>query len=44
MIHNTNVKIREPGLLTPIVEKKLQANSNVIDFFAPELKEKMDFV
>ena len=23
MIHNTNVKIREPGLLTPSVEKKL---------------------
>jgi hypothetical protein len=24
MINNMNIKLREPGLLTPIIEKKLQ--------------------
>ena len=43
MLHNGNIKLREPGILTPIIEKALQANQT-IDFFAPELKEKLDFV
>lgn len=38
MIKNNNIKLREPGLLTPFIENKLYANNKKIDYFAPELK------
>lgn len=34
MIKNKNIKIREPGLLTPFIESKLMASTK-IDYFAP---------
>lgn len=37
MIKNKNIKIREPGLITPFLENKL-IMSTKIDYFAPELK------
>ncbi len=43
MIKNKNIKIRQPGLLTPFIENKL-ITSTKIDYFAPELKQKSDFV
>ena len=43
MIKDGNIKIREPGLLTPLIEHRLR-QSTKIDYFAPELKERGDFV
>lgn len=38
MLKDKSLKIREPGLLTPSLEKRLSENKNLIDYFAPELK------
>lgn len=38
MVKDKNIKLREPGLLTPSVEKKLVEAKHTIDYFAPELK------
>lgn len=43
LIKDKNIKLREPGLLTPFIETKLMSSTK-IDYFAPELKEKSDFV
>lgn len=42
MIANKSIRIREPGLLTPLVEKKLGESKGLIDYFAPELKENLE--
>ena len=34
MIKNRNIKLREPGLLSPFIEKKLNSSQEV-DYFAP---------
>lgn len=44
MIKDKNIKIREPGLIAPYVEKRLIENKNTIDYFAPELKENLEMV
>jgi serine/threonine protein kinase len=44
MIKDKNIRLREPGMLTPIVEKKLIESKNIIDYFAPELKENLEMV
>jgi len=35
MIKDKGIKIREPGMLTPTVEKKLTESKHIIDYFAP---------
>lgn len=44
MIKDKNIKLREPGMLAPSVEKRLIDSKNVIDYFAPELKENLEMV
>lgn len=44
MVKDKNIKIREPGMLAPSVEKRLIDGKNTIDFFAPELKENLEMV
>ena len=43
MVKDKNLKIREPGILTPYIENKLYSSIK-IDYFAPELKNKTEFV
>jgi hypothetical protein len=38
MLKNKSIKVREPGLLSPNLEKRLVEGKNIIDYFAPELK------
>ena len=35
MIKDKGIKLREPGMLTPAVEKKLVDSKHIIDYFAP---------
>jgi serine/threonine protein kinase len=42
MIKDKSVRLREPGLLTPPIEKRLVESKGTIDYFAPELKENLE--
>ena len=44
MVKDKSIKLREPGLLTPFVEKRLVEGRGAIDYFAPELKENQEMV
>ena len=44
MIKGKNIRLREPGLISPSVEKRLIEGKNAIDYFAPELKENLEMV
>ena len=44
MVKDKSIKLREPGLLTPFVEKRLVEGRGTIDYFAPELKENQEMV
>jgi serine/threonine protein kinase len=44
MIKDKSIRLREPGMLTPSVEKRLIESKNIIDYFAPELKENLEMV
>ena len=44
MIKGKNIRLREPGLISPTVEKRLIEGKNIIDYFAPELKENLEMV
>lgn len=44
MIKGKNIRLREPGLISPSAEKRLIEGKNIIDYFAPELKENLEMV
>lgn len=44
MLKDKGLKVREPGLLSPSLEKRLVEGKNIIDYFAPELKQNLEMV